>query len=115
MTQLLRYYIRMGHTRKSNCALTPQYVHETASMTVSHLHIDFGDSERGDIYGDNLRHEVPPGDDTEHDTPGLSRSLEVEMAAVVQTVLLAAGVDVHLRHRVDQSCNNTSHGSRDDV
>ena len=23
MTQLLRYYIRMGWTRKSNCALTP--------------------------------------------------------------------------------------------
>ena len=26
MTQLLRYYIRMGHTRKSDCALTPRSV-----------------------------------------------------------------------------------------
>ena len=25
MTQVLRYYIRMGQTRKSNCALTPQH------------------------------------------------------------------------------------------
>ena len=30
MTQLLRYYIRMGYTRKSNCALAPY----TAAVTV---------------------------------------------------------------------------------
>ena len=38
MTQLLRYYIRMGHTRKSNCALTPR----TAMLKVGqfrHIHL----------------------------------------------------------------------------
>ena len=36
MTQLLRYYIRMGHTRKSNCALTP-IAHATARPTSTRI------------------------------------------------------------------------------